>query len=362
MFVNNKKTAIVYDRINKWGGAERVLLALHEIFPKAPLYTSVYSEKTARWAKVFPTVYTSFLQKIKFLRTKHELLAPFMPLAFESFDFSGYDTVISVTSEAAKGIITSPNTKHICYMLTPTRYLWSGYNEYFQRDFKKVITKPIVKYLRKWDKVAAQRPDKVIAISTEVRKRIKKYYQRNSEIVYPPVEVNRIKNQESRIKNQNYYLVVGRLVAYKKVDLVVRAFNELKEKLVIVGIGSQEKYLKRIANKNIIFTGFVKERQLLEFYKNAKAFIFPQLEDFGITAVEAQAAGVPVIAYKAGGALDTVIDNRTGIYFEKQTVDSLKEAVLRFKRKKFNRGSIINNAEKFSEERFKKDFIKISKL
>ncbi|MEK7497519.1 MAG: hypothetical protein AAB656_01225 [Patescibacteria group bacterium] len=182
------KTAIVYDRVNKWGGAERVLLTLHEMFPGAPLYTSVYNSKTAPWAAVFPKVYTSFLQNFPFAKNNHELYAILMPIVFESFDFDEYDLVISVTSEAAKGVITKPGTKHICYMLTPTRYLWSGYKEYFKNPLVRFISKPIINYLRSWDKVAAFRPDEIIAISTEVQRRVKKYYNRESKIIFPPAE------------------------------------------------------------------------------------------------------------------------------------------------------------------------------
>src|SRR3990172_2765359 len=173
--LSNQKIALVYDRVNKWGGAERVLLALHEMFPKAPLYTSVYDSKNAPWAQVFPKVVTSFLQKLPFAKSNHEFLAPLMPLAFESFDFSGFDLVISVTSEAAKGIKTRFGTLHVCYCLTPTRYLWSGYDDYFKGSPFKVVTKPIINYLRWWDKRAAKRPDVMIAISSEVQNRIKKY-------------------------------------------------------------------------------------------------------------------------------------------------------------------------------------------
>jgi hypothetical protein len=185
--LSKRKVALVYDRVNKWGGAERVLLALHEIFPNAPLYTSVYDVKRAPWASVFPNVRTSPLQKIPFAKLNHEFLAPFMPFAFELFDFSKFDLVISVTSEAAKGIITTPKTFHLCYCLTPTRYLWSGYNEYFKDTVFKGFTKPIISCLRMWDKKASGRPNKIIAISSEVERRIKKFYGRESEIIFPPV-------------------------------------------------------------------------------------------------------------------------------------------------------------------------------
>lgn len=358
------KTAIVYDRVNKWGGAERVLLALHEIFPNAPLYTSVYDEGRASWAEVFPKVVPSFLQKIPGVNTKHEWLAPLMPIAFESFDFSGFDLVISVTSESAKGIITKPGTLHVCYCLTPTRYLWSHYDEYFKGQSFKVMTKPVVNYLKGWDKIAAQRPDKYIAISTEVQKRIKKYYNHDSEIIFPPVDTEKFKIQDLRFKKKDYYLIVSRLVPYKKVNLAIEVFNQLGLPLVIVGKGSEEKKLKGIAKENIKFMGFVKDEDLPGIYTDARAFIYPQEEDFGITAVEAQASGVPVIAYRAGGVLDTVVEGVTGVFFKDKTRNSLIKAVKRFDvliHRNIKREDCIKNAQKFSKERFKKEFLDLIK-
>lgn len=363
------KTAIVYDRVNKWGGAEQVLLALHEIFPKAPLYTSVYNKKTAKWAEVFPQIHTSFLQNIPFAKTNHEYFAPLMPLVFESFNFDEFDLVITVTSEAAKGIITKPKTKHICYCLTPTRYLWSGYGQYFKGATFKGVAAPLIKYFRKWDKVAGQRPDHMIAISTAVQKRIKKYYGRESEINYPPVDIEKFQISNNKIqtnsklqitkpKQQEYYLIVSRLVSYKKVDLVVEAFNDLGKRLIVVGTGRQQGYLKRIAKDNIEFRGFVDGEELVSLYQNAKAFIYPQEEDFGITAVEAQAAGVPVIAYKKGGAIDTVLDSKTGIFFTPQTVDRLVKAVKKLDKIEFDQSDIIKNVNRFSKEIFRENFRK----
>lgn len=353
-----KKVAIVYDRVNKWGGAERVLLALHEIFPKAPLYTSVYDPVKAPWAKVFPAVKTSFLQKIPFTRSNHEFLGTFMPLAFESFDFSEYDLVISVTSEAAKGIKTEGKTKHICYCLTPTRYLWSGYSEYFKSGFFRSFTKPVVWLLRRWDKIAAGRPDIFVGISKEVQKRIKKYYNKNSVVIFPPVDVLRTGKRVT----PEYYLIVSRLdYGYKKVDLAIRAFNKLGLPLVIVGTGREERLLRKLAKDNIKFTGRVSEKKLHEYFLGAKALVMPQEEDFGITAVEAQSVGVPVIAYKKGGVLDTVISGKTGIFFDKQTDMALEKAVMAFQKKKFDKGTIIKNSLKFSKRRFKKEFLDLTK-
>jgi len=350
-----KKIALVYDRVNKWGGAERVLLALHDIFPDAPLYTSVYNKKNAKWAKVFPRIYTSFLQNIPFAKSNHEFLAPLMPFAFESFNFDDYDLVISVTSEAAKGVKTKPSTYHICYCLTPTRYLWSHNEEYFENKILKFISKPILTILKKWDIKAAGRPNLMISISTEVQKRINKYYNRKSEIIFPPVNIKTFYVNMTR--KGKYFLIVSRLVGYKKVALAIEAFNKLGYPLVIVGIGREEARLKSISNKNIKFTGQISDKRLHEYYKNAKALIMPQEEDFGIVAVESQARGIPVIAYGKGGVIDTVIPNTTGIFFEKQTAESLSSAVLKFEKMKFNNKKLIKNARMFSQTEFKRQFI-----
>lgn len=373
------RAAIVYDRVNKFGGAERVLLALHEMFPEAPLYTSIYSPQKAPWANVFPKVFVSWLNKIPFLRENHELLSIFMPIAFESFNFDEYDLVISVSSEAAKGVITKPGTHHICYLLTPTRYLWSGEAEYINHPPKKLrwipffkhLSKPFFSYVRNWDVVASQRPDKVIAISSEVKNRIKKYYARNSQIIFPPVDTERFQTPTTvhRPQTTDYYLIVSRLEPYKKVDLAVKAFNKLGYRLLIVGVGGEEKYLRSIANKNIEFIGFTDDEAVTTYFQKAKAFIFPQEEDFGITAVEAQAAGCPVVAYKKGGALDTVIDPSassgrvsTGVFFNEQNVKSLMEAIKRFEKMKFDKAILQKNAERFNKKIFKKQILDLVKI
>jgi glycosyltransferase involved in cell wall biosynthesis len=238
------KIALLYDRVNKWGGAERVLLALHEVFPNAPLFTAVYSSENAPWAKVFPEVIPTFLQNIPFAKDKHELLGTFTPIAFENLDLAGCDLVISITSEAAKGVIVRPPARHICYCLTPTRYLWSGYDIYFKNPFLELVSRPFVSYLKSWDRIAAQRPDKMIAISYAVKKRIKKYYNRQSEVIFPPVEIDNFKIKNSKKhKREEFFLVVSRLVPYKMVDLAISAFNDLGLPLYIVGTGSEKEKL-----------------------------------------------------------------------------------------------------------------------
>lgn len=354
------KVAIVYDRVNKWGGAERVLLALNELFPDAPLYTAVYHPEKASWAKKFPKVIPTFLNKVPYFQDKHELLGTFTPIAFETLDLTGFDLVISVTSEAAKGVITKPPTRHICYCLTPTRYLWSGHDIYFRNPILRIASRPAVYYLRYWDKLAAQRPDIMVGISSAVKKRIKKYYNRDSIILYPPTEIKKFRlKKEEKVKKEDFFLLVSRLVPYKRPDLAIEAFNELGLRLVIVGSGGQEGKLKTMAKKNIKFVGELTDEPLAEYYKKCVALILPQEEDFGLVSVEAQAAGTPVIAFKAGGALDTIIDGKTGIFFEKQNKDSLIGAVKRFEKMSFKRKDLLKNAEKFSKERFKKEFAKL---
>ncbi len=358
------KVALVYDRVNKWGGAERVLLALHKIFPDADLYTSVYNPQKAEWAKVF-TVNTSFLQNFPFASSSHEMYATLMPMAFESFSFDGYDLVISVTSEAAKGIITKPGTFHLCYCLTPTRYLWSGYNDYFKNPLLRFFSKPAVSYLKTWDKIASKRPDKYVAISSEVQKRIKKYYGEDSEIIFPPIQ---LLNHKSSIrqaqdinqkKTESFFLVVSRLVYYKRVDIAVKAFNKLNLPLKIIGSGGEESKLKSMAGKNIEFLGNLTDNELSFYYKNCRALIFPGKEDFGLVMAEAQSFGKPVIAYKSGGAIDIVKEGITGEFFKDQTEESLIEALELFTNKSYNTKLCEENSLRFSFDNFKKQFLEI---
>ena len=354
------KTALVYDRVNKWGGAERDLLALHELFPDAPLYTSVYNPKAIAWAKVFPKVVASFVNKIPFAKDKHEHFAYLMPLAFESLDFSKFDLVISVTSEAAKGIITKPTTLHICYCLTPTRYLWSHHELYFKDPLFKAVALPSIWYLKHWDKIAAFRPDILVAQSKTVQERIKRYYGIDSEIIYPPVDFDFF-SKGAKDKRDNFYLIVSRLVPYKRVDLAIEAFNLIGLPLYIVGVGSEEEKLKGMAKKNINFVKELTDSTLAHYYRKCAAFIMPQEEDFGLAAVEAEASGAPVIAYRAGGALDIVVEGKSGLFFDKQEPRALISAVKKFRSTTFNPSWISRSAQRFSKEGFKQSFLKLIK-
>ncbi len=371
-----QKIAIVYDWIDKWGGVERVLLNLHEMFPEAIFYTSYFDQDKASWAKNLK-IKTSFLQNFPDFIKKNRLLSlPFYPFVFESFDFSEYDLVISVTSSFAKSIITKPGTRHICYLLTPTRYLWSQEKNYIKKNYELWV-KGYIDFLKKWDFVSAQRPDKIISISETVKKRCLKYYKRNSEVVYPGFDAdywNKVKSQiinnklqinfKFQISNFKFFLVVSRLEPYKKVDLVIQSFNRLKYKLIIVGEGTQEKKLKQIANDNVSFLSKLTDIELGSLYLNAHALIMPQEEDFGYVSLEAQFFGCPIIAYKKGGALETVIENKTGLFFETQDKESLVQAIERFDKIKYNLRKELSktglkNIEEFSKEKFVSKFKQI---
>jgi glycosyltransferase involved in cell wall biosynthesis len=351
------KVAIVYDRVNKIGGAERVLESLSELFTKPVLFTSIYNKKNTPWARKF-TVKTSYLQNIPILTKRHELIPYLMPFAFESFDFTGFDLVISVTSEAAKGIIVPPNVTHICICLTPTRYLWSGYKQYFRDPILKFLASPLVWYLRKWDLSAATRPDEMIAISKTVQKRIKKYYKRESLVIYPPADrlfKNKLDVRPLTVPKK-YFLVVSRLVDYKKIDLAVKACTKLKLNLIVIGEGNELERLTAIAGDTIEFKGKVSDEELLFYYKNCRALLFPGEEDFGITMVEVQLAGKPVVAFKAGGALEIVEEGVTGVFFTEQTVGSLVHVLKNFKDSRYNDNDCKKKGRQFSEKRFKSAF------
>lgn len=360
------KIALVYDRVNKIGGAERILSVLHEIWPEALLYTSVYNPQTASWVGDFKVI-PSFLQKFPLAKTNHEWYPWLTPLAFESFTFDDYDVVISVTSEAAKGIITKPKTLHICYCLTPTRYLWSHYDLYFKNGFFRWFSAPLVRYLRFWDKIAVQRPDYYLAISENVRERIKRYYDRDSEVIYPPVGLASshqhlaISSEDKKTRRymldaRGYLLIVSRLVPYKRIDIAIEAFNELGLPLKIVGTGSEMGKLKRMAKSNIEFLQELTDEELLRYYQGCQALIFPGEEDLGLTAIEAQACGKPVIAYKGGGALETVIQGKTGEFFYPQTAKALKEVVSQFDNSVYQIKDGQQNAARFDKEIFKEKF------
>ena len=347
------RVALVHDYLIQYGGAERVLEAFCEIWPEAPIFTLIYDP--ARTGRAFASrkIKTSFLQKAPFIKAHHRPFLMLMPLAIEQFDLSKYDLVISDSASFAKGVITRPKTLHICYCHTPTRYVWDDSHKYIEEfsypAFVKKLIPPFLNYLRLWDEAASWRPDRYLANSHFVASRIKKYYQQEAQVIHPPVKTNFFYIG----RPQDYFLMVARFLPYKKIDLAIRAFNALGWNLKIIGDGPEKKRLQELSKPNIEFVGLVEEAALREYYANCLALIFPQEEDFGISAVEAMAAGRPVIAYRGGGALEIIKENETGIFFEQQTVNSLTEALKSFRSENFNSEIIRQHALQFDKDIFK---------
>lgn len=349
------KIALVHDHLVQHGGAEEVLRVFHELWPDAPTFTLIYDP--ARMGNAFKgkEIRTSYLQDLPFARKKYKWFLPMIPAATESYDLREFDVVVSSASAFAKGVITKPETLHICYCHTPPRYLWTDTNDYV-KDNVPTLLKPVMPYvlsrLRAWDHMASNRVDRFIANSTTVQSRIKKYYQRQSDVLYPPVQTSRYAIAP---KVGDYYVAGGRLVAYKRFDMVVAAFNKLGLPLKIFGDGPELKPLRAVAKQNIQFMGRVSEPEKAALYANAIAYIHPQEEDFGITAVEAMAAGRPVIAYRKGGASETIIDGVTGVFIDEQTWEALANEVIRFDASRFNPQTIREHARQFDAETFKKN-------
>lgn len=346
------KVAICYDWANRIGGAERILVAITKLWPGSDLFTTVYDPNKAPWTKNFASVKTTFLQKIPLAKKYPRFLYPLMSVGFEQFNFDGYDLVISVSSGPAKSIITKPETCHICYCLTPPRYLWQK-----KFLFNKNFLFPFLVKLKSFDFSFAQRPDFILTISENVAKKIKQFYQRNSKVIYPGVDLTKFKPALKPGKG-SYFLIVSRLVEYKKIDLVIKVFNRLGRKLKIVGTGREEVRLKRLARKNIEFLGLINDRKLVREYQNCRALIAPQEEDFGLTPIEAQACGRPVIGFKAGGNLETIIPGKTGEFFSPQTETELIQILEDFDPKKYSKADCQANAARFSLEKFSIGFKK----
>jgi glycosyltransferase involved in cell wall biosynthesis len=360
------KVALIHDHLAQDGGAEKVLKVFAEMFPEAPIYTLLSEKNNVDKYYKNRKIDTSIIQKLPGGIKHYQWYMPFMPMAVEFFDLSGFDLVISDSASFAKGVITKPETLHIDYCHTPTRYLWSDTHQYinelkYNKFFKKLISL-VLNYIRLWDRQAADRVDVFVANSEMVRQRIKKYYRRDSTVIYPPVDTETYSLSPSlideKLKAENYLLIGCRLAPYKRVDVVIEAFKKIPEKkLKIFGSGIDWERLRELVGDapNIEFLGRVSDVELAKLYRNAKAFIHPQEEDFGITVVEAMACGTPVIAYRKGGAIETVIENQTGIFFDKQTVEAVTDAINNFDPDKFNEKIIRAQAEKFSTANFKKN-------
>ena len=346
------KVALVHDWGNQVGGAEGVLLALKELFPNAPVYMSMYDPAVMPEVCRTWDIRTSFMDRLPLVKRHHQPFLPLYPLAFEQFDLSAFDLVISNKSGFCHGIITPPETLHIDYCLTPTRYVWD-YRSYARREgigrLANFLLQPLLTYLRTWDRLAADRVDHFVAISNEVQRRIRKYYRRDSVVIYPPVETARFAPGDG---HDDYFLIVSRLIPYKRVDLAVQAFNALGLPLKIVGNGRDRPALERLAGPTVEFLGWLPDGERQTLLQRCQAFIFPGIEDFGIAPLEANAAGRPVIAYQAGGALDTLIEGQTGLFFDEPTSESLAAAVHTLQDMTFDPVSIRQHALRFDKTVF----------
>jgi len=345
------------------GGAERVLLKLHEIFSGAPIYTLLYDESKMGEAFLGAEIRTSFLQKLpKFIRDHHKYLLPLLPVAAETFDLREFDIVISSSSAFAKSIITRPDTVHICYCHSPSRFLWDWSHEYLKEQglglIRASLAKLLINYLRIWDKSSSRRPDYFIANSKATREKIQKYYRREAFIIYPPVYLPAFE-EFNQAKDGNYFLIISQLTPYKRVGLAVEAFNKLKLPLVVIGEGPDKKKLEKMAGTNVKILGWKSEAEKQEYLKNCTALIFPVDDDFGIAPVEAMGWGKPVLALRAGGALETVLPGVTGDFFDDPMPEVLADGVRRLRRDipLYSHLVIRKWAEKFSEARFKQEIV-----
>ena len=349
------RLALAADWLVTFGGAEHVLAEFLDIFPHSPIFTTL-AKHGSLGALNDADIRTSNLQHLYRLTKQHQILLSLMPKAIESLDVRGWDVVLSSSHAVGKGIIVEPSTLHICYCHTPVRYAWEMEEDYL-RDFRvpsflRAAIHKRLRDLRRWDLTSAKRVDRYIANSTTTQERIKRIYNRESIVIPPPVDDRFFSAGRSSLITDRYFLAVGRFVPYKRFDLLIELANELKLPLKIAGKGQDEARLKKLAGPTVEFLGFVPDNALPELYANAEAFFFPQYEDAGIVLLEAQAAGTPVIAYNAGGAKDMVIEGQTGIFFNEQSIESLRDALERFRSHSWNRDTICAHAKKFSQEIF----------
>jgi glycosyltransferase involved in cell wall biosynthesis len=353
------KVALAHDWLNtRLGGAEHVLEILAELFPDAPIYTLIYNEQTA--GKVFPKdrVITSKLQsKPRWLKKRSKYLLPLIPAAVEGLDFRGYDLVISSSGAWMKNILTPTNTKHLCYCHSPMRFVWDYWPEYLDEQnvgpIRSLAIRQITSYLRVWDREGVARVDQFLANSATTAERIKKFYDRDSSVIYPPVNLEDLKPTGNK---GDFLLTAGALTPYKKWDLAIQAANQLGKRLVVVGEGPDRSRLEGLAGPTVEIRGYVTRKELIELYASAQALLFPQEEDFGIAAVEALGSGTPVIAYSKGGATE-IVDSSSGIFFDEQTPDSLGKAIQKLDNNSFSQKALTSRASNFDTSTFEKKIL-----
>jgi glycosyltransferase involved in cell wall biosynthesis len=352
----NPRMAFVLDALPAVGGGEKTLFTALEVFPQADIFTLIYNKQEFAGTSIaHRKIITSYLDELPLAQSHHRFLLPLMPAAIERFDFCQYDVVVAFSYAVAHGVRVKNGARHLSYMYTPMRYAWSDINLDGTHSRKNPLLNLAMQKFRKWDTSAAARVQEFAAISHSVAGRIHSAYRREARVIYPPVEVKRFSANRRR---GNYFVTLSRLVPHKRLDLIMEAFSRLKLPLKIIGSGPQRKHLQKRATSNIEFLGFQSEEAVAQLLENARGFVCAAEEDFGIAIVEAQAAGCPVIAYRAGGALETVIEGETGLFFPEQTAESLSEAVQKFQDSTdcFHVDAMVGNAQRFSKSRFLRSF------
>ncbi len=354
------KVAIVHEWFTTYAGSERVVEQILDMYPNADIFTLVdFLEENERKFLKDAKVTTSFMQKLPFARKHFRKFLLLMPYAIEQFDLSGYDLIISSSHAVAKGIITNPDQIHVCYCHSPIRYAWDMQPQYLKQSgwdkgIKSIIARYMLHKIRLWDFASSARVDYFIANSAFIARRIKKFYRREAEVIFPPVDTN----VGDLLDKEDFYVTASRMVPYKRIDLIVEAFSKMPDKkLIVIGDGPEEDRIKaKATGNNITFMGYLSTNKMMEYIKKAKAFVFAAEEDFGITPVEAQACGTPVIAYGKGGALETVVESKTGLFFKEQTVDSVIEAINKFEKMSIKSKDCVTHANSFSIAKFKEKF------
>lgn len=357
------KIAVVHDWLTVYGGAERVLTKILHMFPQADLFTVLDTFSQEQRSLIFnKKSTTTFLQYFPFIKKFYRYYSFLMPLAVEQLDLEKYDLIISLNHCVAKGVLTHPNQKHLCYCFSPMRYAWDLQRYYFTNNFvRDTCLRLLLHQLRKWDFISSSRPDKYLAISDFVRKRILKNYRRPAQVVYPFVQISSF---QCCFDKEDFYLIVSRLVPYKGIELALKAFQQLPDKkLIIIGEGPEKQRWKKMAPSNVKFLGYLKADLVRKYMQKAKCFLFLAIEDFGISSLEAQACGTPVIAIEKGAAPETIqgisAPSPTGLFFKNLEVNDLKEAIINFEsyRLVFNPLMCRKNAERFSPEVFERNIV-----
>jgi glycosyltransferase involved in cell wall biosynthesis len=356
--VQDLKIAIVHDYLNQYGGAERCLEVFHSLFPKAPIYTLVYKKEAlpqyADW-----DIRPCFLQSLPLIQKHYKYFFPLFPFAVRTFDFKKYDCVLTISHAWVKGI-KKRKAKHICYCLTPVRYAWDLYDEYLKHEYIPKLFKVIMPFLgwclRTWDKAQARKVDSFISISDTVKTRVKKFYGRDSTVIYPPADLSYY-TIDSNVTREDFYITVSRFKAYKRIDLIVEAFKKMNKPLVVIGSGTEYESLKRRAGALTRFETTLSDTQVRDYYRRARGFVFAGVEDFGLVNVEAEACGLPVIAYNEGGASEVVVDGKSGVLFNEQTVEGVIKGIQRFESLSFDPCLVRECALKFDRKEFEKQII-----